>query len=203
MKLWAATGLQGDPLPWLGRLTAAYSESHRHYHTLRHVTDCLKEFDSVRHQARQPVAVELAIWFHDALYDTHGGDDEARSAGLAEQCLSGNGSSADLVEAVKRLVMATKNHEASRDVDSPLLVDVDLSILGQPEERFHEYEVQIRQEYAWVPATVFAARRSEILERFLARESIYTTNWFSMKYEERARANLQNSLGKLRRSQVP
>lgn len=201
--LCAAAGLHGDPVSWFEKLAHAYSEPHRQYHNLRHVTECLTEFDSVRHLGRQPVAVEMAIWFHDAIYDTHAGDNEERSAELAAQCLSGTRASVGLVETVKRLVMATKSHDASRDVDAPLLVDVDLSILGQPEERFHEYEVQIRQEYAWVPATVFAARRSEVLERFLARESIYTTNWFSMKYEERARANLQNSLDKLKLGEFP
>src|SRR5439155_17414596 len=78
------------------------------------------------------------------------------------------------------------------------LIDVDLSIFGQPESRFEEYERQIREEYAWVPATIFAAKRAEILRRFLARERIYSTNFFQQKLERRARENIQGSLRRLR-----
>jgi len=65
-----------------------------------------------------------------------------------------------------------------------------LSILGQPDARFREYEAQIRREYEWVAGASFVARRAEILERFLARERIYTTDPFFSKYERQARTNL-------------
>jgi predicted metal-dependent HD superfamily phosphohydrolase len=86
------------------------------------------------------------------------------------------------------------------DVDAPVMVDVDLAILGQPEERFLEYETQIRQEYALVPAATFATKRIEIIERFLARQRIYATDWFYQKYEVAARRNLQMSLKAIRDS---
>jgi len=82
--------------------------------------------------------------------------------------------------------------------DAPLLVDIDLSILGQAEARFQEYEAQIRREYEWVPEPAFALKRAEILERFLARERIYSTEPFFSKYEKQARANLLGSIRKLR-----
>ena len=56
--------------------------------------------------------------------------------------------------------------------DAPLLIDVDLNILGQNEERFWRYETQIRQEYDWVPESLFAVKRAEILERFLNRSRV-------------------------------
>ena len=51
--------------------------------------------------------------------------------------------------------------------DAGLMVDVDLSILGQNEQRFAEYEAQIREEYRWVPGLIFKPKRAEILQRFL------------------------------------
>jgi predicted metal-dependent HD superfamily phosphohydrolase len=75
---------------------------------------------------------------------------------------------------------------------------VDLSILGQDGKRFSEYERQIRQEYSWVPEAVFAAKRAEVLERFLARQWIFATEWFREKYEEQARQNLKGSISRLR-----
>ena len=82
--------------------------------------------------------------------------------------------------------------------DAPLLVDVDLSILGKSEERFWEYEAQISREYDWVPESMFATNRAEILERFLARQRIYSTKQFYDRYEREARANVQASVQKLK-----
>ncbi len=82
--------------------------------------------------------------------------------------------------------------------DANLLMDVDLSILGQPERRFQQFEAQIRQEYDWGPAEIFAQKRAKILERFLGREKIYSTGRFFDKYEQQARANLQVAIRKLK-----
>ena len=52
--------------------------------------------------------------------------------------------------------------------DEALLVDIDLAILGAAEERFAQYEAQIRAEYAWVDDALFRSRRREVLTGFLA-----------------------------------
>lgn len=197
-QIWrAATGII-PPAEYFQRLTAMYSEPHRRYHNQPHIVDCLAEFDRVKTLAAQPVAVALAIWFHDAIYDPHAADNEERSAELATQWLKELQADAALAEAVGRLVLATKNHDGSMHADAPLLVDIDLSILGQPPERFWEYERQIREEYAWVEKTIFAAKRAEILERFLARPQIYQTAIFFEKLEAQARENLKVSMRRLR-----
>jgi predicted metal-dependent HD superfamily phosphohydrolase len=198
VALWKAAGTGEEPAGWYERLTAAYAEPQRHYHNQRHITDCLAEFDQAEHLARQPAAVEFALWFHDAVYDPRAGDNEEQSAGLAKRCFSEAGVKGPLAAIVAKLVMATKSHEASADADAGLIVDVDLSILGQHEARFSEYEQQIRQEYGWVPQALFASKRAEILQRLLARERIFVTEWFHHKYERQARQNLEASISKLR-----
>lgn len=47
-----------------------YSKPSRVYHTLPHIVHCFLEFDSVKHFLKNPEAVELAIWFHDIVYET-------------------------------------------------------------------------------------------------------------------------------------
>jgi predicted metal-dependent HD superfamily phosphohydrolase len=197
-KLWREIGAKGDGLAVYQELVALYSEPHRHYHNLQHIADRLSEFDSARELARQPLAVESAIWFHDAICNTRASDNEEKSAELAKRRISETGGCNELSDAVAALVMATKSHDASLHPDAPLMMDVDLSILGQPEKRFWEYESQIRGEYDWVPESIFAAKRTEILERFLARERIYSTNHFFDLYEQQARAHLQASVQKLK-----
>lgn len=140
----------------------------------------------------------MALWFHDAVYDPKAPDNEEQSAALARQCLLTAGTSAALTETVVQLVMATKDHDVHAGPDAGLMVDIDLSILGREEARFFEYEEQIRKEYGWVPETVFAPKRAEILEGFLSRDPIYVTEWFRNKYERQARKNLAVSIGCLR-----
>ena len=200
-RLWMDASGRGDGRAWFDGLKGRYTEPHRHYHNPRHISECLAEFDSARHLAVQPVAVELAIWFHDAIYDTHAADNEEQSALLADQCLAEAGSESEVRLAVGHLVLATKKHDTATHVDAPLLVDIDLSILGSAENRFVEYEAQIRQEYAWVPDALFAEKRAEILEGFLSRDSIYSTESFSKRLENRARENLRSSIEKLRSGQ--
>jgi predicted metal-dependent HD superfamily phosphohydrolase len=198
--LWTTAGFTQTPAGWYERLTTAYAGPQRHYHNQQHIAECLAEYDSVRHLARQPAAVELALWFHDAVYDPKAGDNEERSAALARQCLAEAGASSALAESTAKLVMATKSHEVGADADAALMVDVDLSILGKNETRFSEYERQIREEYTWVPQPVFVTKRAEILQRFLDRPQIFTTDWFWEKYERQARENLAASLIKLRKA---
>jgi predicted metal-dependent HD superfamily phosphohydrolase len=197
-RLWHAIGGRGDATLWYETLTRAYAEPHRHYHNQQHIADCLAEFDAVRHQAKQPDAVELALWFHDAVYDPKVTDNEEQSATLAKRCLESAGRR-DLGETVAALVMATKLHNTDAGSDIALMVDVDLSILGQDDERFAEYETGIRAEYSWVTQNVFNTKRAEILQRFLNRERIYSTDHFFAKYERRARRNLGSSIRKLTR----
>ena len=183
---------------WYERLTRAYGEPQRHYHNHQHIAECLAEFDRARHLTHEPTAVELALWFHDAVYDPKAGDNEEQSAALAKQCLTECGITRLLTDTVPRLVMATKNHEVGADADAAVIVDADLSILGRDERRFMEFEEQVRREYAWVPDAVFGAQRAEILQGFLGRARIFATDWFRDKYEQPARQNLEASIRRLR-----
>ena len=178
------------------RLLAHYAEPQRHYHTLQHIMECLREFDAARALAQQPRLIEFAIWFHDVIYDPRAHDNEERSAQLAVDCLQAAGAQPGDLERVRGLVLATKQHLANTP-DEALLIDIDLSILGQGRERFDEYERQIRQEYSWVPETVFVEKRAEVLRRFFDRPRIYSTDHFFTRYEQQARGNLEHSLASL------
>ena len=195
--LWRSLNASGDPAPWHQRLIAAYTESQRHYHTLRHLDDCLREWDAVRSLAKQPHQVELALWFHDAVYDPRSLANEERSADLATACLNPVGIDLETVNAIRDLILCTKTHQPSPDPDAVLLLDIDLAILGQPADRFWEYERAIRAEYAWVPEATYRQKRAEILVGFSNRERIYTTDRFSLSYETNARANLAAAIDAL------
>ena len=62
-----------------------YGEAGRVYHTIDHIDHCLGQFDQVRSQCVQPDAVELAIWFHDAIYNFPAYENEKLSAAFFTQ----------------------------------------------------------------------------------------------------------------------
>jgi predicted metal-dependent HD superfamily phosphohydrolase len=199
LEFWRRMGMKSDPEPYYAELVGRYAAPQRAYHNLTHILECLEEFAPARPLTNDPVAVEAAIWYHDAVYDPRAKDNEEQSAALAEKTGVATGWPEAFRQRVKNLILATKKHDASLDEDAPVLVDVDLSILGRERERFDEYEMQIRKEYDWVPDEAFAAGRTTVLQIFLGRPRIYNTDLFRDKYEAQARDNLRRSLACLER----
>jgi len=178
-------------------LVARYHEVHRAYHNLEHIEECLAHLASSRALAHEPDVIELAIWFHDAVYDPRAGDNEERSAEMACEFCRTVHLPARVGERTAALILITKAHVPGDDADAQLLVDIDLSILGQSRDRFARYEESIRQEYDWVPGAAFREGRTAVLTKFLSRAQIYSTAHFRDRYEGSARANLRWSLARL------
>lgn len=202
LDLWQRIGAQGDPLVWYQTLISAYSEPHRRYHNLQHLDECLASLHEAKlaHLAPNADAVEVALWFHDAVYDPKAGDNEERSATMARQALEDASVDPAFVDDVVRLILCTKTHETGDHADARWMIDVDLSILGRETARFDQYETQIRAEYSWVPAKIYAEKRVEILASFLAREHLYSTEYFRDRFEPSARGNLAYLIACLQRS---
>lgn len=159
--------------------------------------ECLNEFDQIRQLAADPNAVELALWYHDAYYNTTYKENEEKSAELFQQIAEYGNLNDSLIRKVFRMILETRHTIQPIDPDSQLVVDIDLSVLGWSKDRFDEYERQIRVEYAWVPQDMFASVRSEILASFLGRQHMYATQFFREKYEAQARRNIARSLAQL------
>ena len=158
------------------KLLHCYSEPQRSYHTTQHLDECFAKLAEGRDLAERIYEVELALWFHDAVYDVRSQDNEERSASWAEAEASRAGLSPTVAGSIRGLIMATKHNVVPETPDAKLLVDVDLAIFGAPVERFDEYEGQVRQEYSWVPGWLFRRTRREILAAFLARPQIFNTD---------------------------
>jgi predicted metal-dependent HD superfamily phosphohydrolase len=193
--MWAGVGATGDGAAAYDEQLARYSEPWRKYHTLQHLRECIVTFESAAHLATRPAEVEAALWFHDAIYELRRSDNEEQSARLAEGVLSDAGAPREVGARVATLVLATKHTGAPESADEQLLIDIDLSILGATESRFADYERQIREEYSFVPEVVFREKRRAILQSFIARPRIYSTQHFSGLLEQQARVNLARATG--------
>lgn len=188
-------------------LTDRYREPHRHYHDLEHVAEVQAEVQRLLPDEPQadPVAVTLAAWFHDAIYEpTAGrGESESMSAELAVDRLPAF-AAADrdrLAEEVARLVRLTADHSASpADRSGAVLIDADLWILSAPPERYRRYSVDVRAEYPHVPDEAWAVGRHAVVRRFLDRLPVLYGAGPLIDREERrdkAALNLQRELDEL------
>jgi predicted metal-dependent HD superfamily phosphohydrolase len=181
-------------LPVFDVLAAAHSAPERHYHNLEHLAEMFRVAGRLAPNTPDPAAVQLAIWFHDAVYDPRAKDNEARSAELAVDLLGPIGVPGAIIERVARLVRATAHlasPDAPPDADTATLLDADLAILGAAEERYTRYAADIRKEYAWVPEAEYRKGRAAVLAAFLARPRIYFHRIMFEEGEARARANLE------------
>lgn len=193
-RAWAALGLPA-PQGVMMLLLDAYAEPQRHYHSPQHLHECLSHVESALALAQRPGEVELALWFHDAVYDPKGKDNEQRSADWACEVLSVAGAKVEVQQRVRALIMATCHNAVPVDSDAQLLVDIDLAILGADPARFAEYDQQVRAEYRWVPGWIYRRKRKEVLAAFLQRPAIYSTEWFRERFEALARENLLQATG--------
>lgn len=196
-RLWTELGAAEVPGGLFNQLVAAYSGRQRHYHTLQHLRECLAHLEATATLAQRPAEVEAALWFHDAVYDPGRQDNEERSAGWAAGALRAAGCDEGVATRVHAMVLATREHAASGDADTQLLLDIDLAILGASPARFAEFERQVRAEYAHVPEAAYRTGRAAVLGGFAARPWIYGTRPYRDALEVRARDNIANALVRL------
>lgn len=166
-----------------------------YYHTHQHIVECLGLFHEIKDQLEDPVAVELAIWFHDAIYDPQASDNEEKSAKFMQKHCVGILKKTKL-EKVARWIIATQKHLPTKEYDLQYLLDIDLAILASSAQRFAEYEQQIRQEYDWVDAQLYVIKRREVLTHFYEIAPLYQTLYFRKKLELSAKMNLRNAINK-------
>ncbi|MFF4330249.1 hypothetical protein ACFYZT_27545 [Streptomyces sp. NPDC001591] len=216
-RRWAATtaaaGADRDPAPYADRLLAAWAEPHRRYHTTAHLADVLARLDRLAPHAADPTAVELAAWFHDAVYRPDRSENEERSAALAERALPELGVDPARTAEVARLVRLTVTHDpAPGDTNGEALCDADLAVLaGDPSDpanpadpanptsyaAYAAYAAAVRAEYGFVPDEAFLTGRAAVLRRLLALPRLFRTPYGAAHWEAPARHHLATELAEL------
>ena len=178
------------------RLQGLHAEPHRHYHTADHVNALLRHLDAHRELARRADLIEIAIWFHDAVYRPGSKTNERDSADMAVAVLAPHLDTDD-VAFVERTIVLTADHGDTDDPDTQLMLDLDLSILAASPETYADYASRIRREFRRVPGFLFRRGRRKVLRHFLAMPRIYKRDAIAALWEDRARTNLQTELASL------
>lgn len=175
-------------------LEARYSEPHRVYHTLEHIGQMLEAYDSLDDE--DPL-LELAIWYHDCIYNSKCDDNEEQSA-LSFRKLLGFRLPRDSAQKVCSLILATNpRRPRGHDLQENLICDIDLSAFINTEATEQNLD-RIRFEYSYVPRESFDSARADLLEALIER-GIFHTPYFK-PFEKRAVQNIQEQIRQLRRS---
>ena len=192
-------------------LLQAWEQPHRAYHHSGHLSQILTDLDRLyahRTQAGStPLALILAAWFHDAVYEGAPGEDERRSEQLAnaslEPLVTAGLLDVDELQMVSLLVRATATHELPESADLPagyeradiqFFLDADMAILAADSARYRRYLRGVRSEYSHLDDEAFRAGRTTFLRSILGRERVFLSEQALKLWEEPARANLRAEL---------
>lgn len=199
LLLWVNIGARGNAHKVYYKLRQQYQHPKRFYHTFDgHVAHCLQELDAAWQFTKHSDCAVASIFFHDAnLSDPNHKSNELWSAIYASNVFGRAGCTKQFCWLLSCNILATRHQYGVAWNDGRVVVDTDLSILGQSPGVFDEYEKQIRQEYISIPGDAYRAGRIKFLHGILNWYSIYQTPFFREKYEKQARENIQRSIDSL------
>ncbi len=197
-----------EPASWrkanlFAEIVLRYSEVHRHYHALNHIKHCLGTFDFVKESipAHLHFLIQIALIYHDVVYDPEREDNEIRSGEIARNHLM------ELGWRDQNILQIINSIRATAHTGTPLtaevakwVVDIDLSSLAARPEVFDKNTLDIKAEYEH--CINFTERkwqegRRAFAQKMLGRAEIFHTEPFFRAYEEEARRNLARTIESL------
>ena len=196
-QLWKSIRAHDSP-PYKD-IVEAYSEKHRHYHTLDHIHSMLSLQRYTGQIWQDDTVIKLAIWYHDIVEDPRKDTNVDVSIRWATRDIIDVTGSQKLASKVARLIDTSNYSEEKNSLSDAqkVFTDLDLAILGQFSLNYKIYTKQIRREYSFYSDSEFKFRRIKVLEWFLSRPNIFQTQYFQEKLEENARRNITNEMKEL------
>jgi predicted metal-dependent HD superfamily phosphohydrolase len=171
-----------------------YSEPSRYYHNISHLIGSIQSFKQHWNLAENPEVLELAIWFHDVVYDINGYDNEFESYMFFKYNVEFN---QNIEDQIYYLIEATRHDKIETNKDCQLLCDIDLVTLGAYPVLFDAYCQKIRLEYSHIPKEQYNQERIKILDKFLEKPYIYYNKLFRDRFEYNAQTNIKNERRRL------
>jgi predicted metal-dependent HD superfamily phosphohydrolase len=169
----------------------------RLFHNLDHIRECVQRLDEVAALLADPDAVEMAIWFHDAIYEPGDPTNEWRSA---ELFLAQSAGAAPLFRRrVCALILTTRHAMPARGSDRRFIDDIDLAGFAAPWDDFMRSGDLLRAEFAAHADAQYYSSQVQFLERLRQRPRFFVTDYFHDKYEAHAQRNIRRLLDDLAR----
>jgi|HubBroStandDraft_6_1064221.scaffolds.fasta_scaffold47078_2 predicted metal-dependent HD superfamily phosphohydrolase len=194
--LWKRCEAPFDPRPVFENLWCRYREPHRIYHRCTHLVHCFQQLDLAYRLIQDPDAVEMALWFHDAIYIPGSSENEKESAELFVRA-AGDHFRPSFIRKVYELILVTAHKELAQEYNEQFVADIDLSSFGVDWEEFLRDTKALRKEQADSSDAVFYPAHAKFLISLLGRPRIFGTEFFYGRYEQRARENITRLLADL------
>jgi predicted metal-dependent HD superfamily phosphohydrolase len=193
--LWNRCEAPVDPHPVFENLRCRYCEPHRIYHRCTHLVHCFQQLDLAYTLIQDPDAVEMALWFHDAIYIPRSSENEKESAELFVRA-AGDHFRPSFIRKVYELILVTAHKELPQECNKQYVADIDLSSFGVDWEELRDTKA-VGEEQADSSDAVFYPAHAKFLNSLLGRPRIFGTEFFYGRYEQRAKENITRILADL------
>lgn len=177
------------------------NEPGRYYHNLEHTHQVMEACRDITRIQQLPLALLLAAKWHDVIYVPGSTTNEVASAEHLKWCLNRQHSVpqeyADAYPQARRLILATSidNHLGSIEYDDPLvavLLDADLAAFAVNHyDHFYAIQVSILLEAGLTDSVENLEKSAAFLSQFLAKPSIYRTEYALSEWEHKANRNIK------------
>lgn len=196
-NLWQACAGANAEQVWQ-QLQQHYTEPHRHYHTLGHLSHCLGELDSAKDHVVELNATEMAIWFHDIIYHYGARDNEILSAAYLRN-VAGPTMQAQFIDRVCEFIIATQHTGAAKDAATAFVLDIDLSGFGLPWEGYVADSNALRKEADCISDEQYYQGKLRFLSELQRWPSLYQSPFFRNRLETTAQSNISRYTADLRK----
>ena len=193
-RAWTALGTPA-PEGVFESLLARWSEPHRRYHTLQNIDEGIAHLEPVLHLAERPGDVEIALWFHDAIYVPGDPANERQSAALFLTHAAGTAPA--FRRRVCALVLTTRSNRTPRSNDCKFIDDIDLAGFGASWDDFMYNGGLLRREFAAQSDADYYRGLSSFIHSLKRRPRFFRTEWFARRYEKQAQDNLTRLLAEI------
>lgn len=190
------------------------NDTFRKYHNLEHVKKCLLTLENSKYNGNYSAILKMALLFHDIIYIPGRFDNEFKSGECFLKFINKLNIPKSKLEFdvydVRDLILMTDHFSKEYYEDliedehhflySEILYikDIDLSGLGSNLETYYNNEKNVREEFLYNMDTyTYWKNRIKFLKNLLSRNYIFETEEFFNEYENQARNNMYNELGRI------
>lgn len=179
---------------YVSQYMKAHERTNLLYHDIRHTKDVVSAAIQIanHYQLNEDdfFAVVIAAWFHDLGYyaGKTTGHEEAGAA-LAAEFLAGRGAPADIIDHVRRCIMATVMPQQPSTLTEQIVADADLFHLGG--SRFAERSKLLRKELELTYGKHITREQWRSASVDLLQQHHYHTDYVRMLLNDQKQENLQ------------